>query len=103
MSDGSFQLRTKKALATTGCRASLIPPISAVGLKCVCAARSKPRAHHAQSPPSHAAPLPSGNDAWLAPAGAALVSLLADGQDSRRPNFTATQGARLPFFSILNS
>jgi len=56
----------KKALASTGCRATLIPPISAVGLKCVYAARSKPRAHHALSPPSHAAPLPSGNDAWLA-------------------------------------
>src|SRR5215831_8086490 len=61
------------------------------------------RAHHAQSPPSHAAPLPSGNDAWLATCWPALVSLLADGQDGRRPNFTATQGARLAFFSIINS
>jgi hypothetical protein len=35
----------------------------------------------------------------LPPAGAALVSLLANGQDGRRPNFTATQGARLPVFA----
>src|SRR5262249_49940701 len=39
----------------------------------------------------------------LPPAGAALVSLWADGQDSRRPNFTAARGARLPFFSIVSS
>ena len=39
----------------------------------------------------------------LPPAGAALVSLLADGQYGRRPNFTATRGARLPVFSIVNS
>src|SRR5262249_47073933 len=63
----------------------------------------KARAHHAQSPPSHAASLRAAMMRWLATCWPALVSLLADGQDGRCPNFTATQGARLPFFSIVNS
>src|SRR5215510_3832134 len=39
------QLRTNKALASIGCRASLIPPISAVGLKCVLPRLLVARAH----------------------------------------------------------
>ena len=48
-------------------------------------------------------PYRAGTMRGLPPAGAALVSLLADGPDGRRPNFTATRGARLPVFSIVNS